>query len=85
MCSNICCLGRRQVRDAQLARDRLSAREIADKLYIPETTIRTTLRNVYSKINIHSKTLNTTKLSMNKKMICCILLQQIIFLCFKEQ
>jgi len=40
---------------AQLARDRLSAKEIADKLYISEMTVRATLRNVYSKLDIHSK------------------------------
>jgi LuxR family maltose regulon positive regulatory protein len=40
---------------AQLARDRLSAREISDKLYISETTVRTILRSVYSKLDIHSK------------------------------
>lgn len=41
---------------AKLARERLSAKEIADKLYISEATVRTILRNVYSKLNIHSKT-----------------------------
>lgn len=41
---------------AQLARNRLSAKEIADKLYISETTVRTILRSVYSKLDIHSKT-----------------------------
>lgn len=41
---------------AQLAKDRLSAREIADRLYISEMTVRATLRNVYSKLGIHSKT-----------------------------
>ena len=41
---------------AQLAKDRLSAKEIADKLYISEMTVRATLRNVYSKLGIHSKT-----------------------------
>lgn len=40
---------------ARLAKERLSAREIADKLFIAETTVRTTLRNVYSKLDIHSK------------------------------
>ncbi len=34
---------------AQLARERLSAKEIGDMLYISEMTVRTTLRNVYSK------------------------------------
>ena len=41
---------------AQLAKDRLSAKEIANKLYISEMTVRATLRNVYSKLGIHSKT-----------------------------
>ncbi|MFT3985044.1 MAG: LuxR C-terminal-related transcriptional regulator [Lachnospiraceae bacterium] len=40
---------------AQLARERLSAKEIGDMLYISEMTVRTTLRNIYSKLNIHSK------------------------------
>lgn len=40
---------------AQLAKDRLTAKEIASELYISESTVRTTLRNVYSKLNIHSK------------------------------
>lgn len=40
---------------ALLAKDRLSAREIADKLYISDTTVRTILKNVYSKLDIHSK------------------------------
>jgi LuxR family maltose regulon positive regulatory protein len=40
---------------AQLARDRLSAKEIAVRLFISETTVRTILRNVYSKLDIHSK------------------------------
>lgn len=41
---------------AQLTRERFSAREVADKLYISEMTVRATLRNVYSKLDIHSKT-----------------------------
>ncbi len=41
---------------AQLAKDRLSAKEIADRLFISETTVRTILRSVYSKLDIHSKT-----------------------------
>ncbi|WP_250227724.1 helix-turn-helix transcriptional regulator [Anaeropeptidivorans aminofermentans] len=40
---------------ALLAKERLSAKEIADKLYISETTVKTTLRNVYSKLDIHSR------------------------------
>ncbi len=40
---------------AQLAKDRFSAKEIADKLYISEMTVRATLRSVYSKLDIHSK------------------------------
>lgn len=40
---------------AQLTKERLSAKEIADKLYIAETTVRATLRSVYSKLDVHSK------------------------------
>lgn len=40
---------------ALLAKERLSAKEIADQLYIAETTVRTILRSVYSKLDIHSK------------------------------
>jgi len=46
---------------ALLARDRLSAKEIADRLYISETTVRTILRSVYSKLGIHSKSELTLK------------------------
>lgn len=41
---------------ALLARDRLSAKEVAEKLYISEATVRTILRSVYSKLDVHSKT-----------------------------
>ena len=41
---------------AHYAKERLSAKEIADKLYISEATVRTILRSVYSKLDIHSKT-----------------------------
>ena len=40
---------------ARLAKERLSAKEIADKLFISEATVRTILRSVYSKLDIHSK------------------------------
>ena len=40
---------------ALLAKERLRAREIADKLYISEMTVKATLRSVYSKLGIHSK------------------------------
>ncbi|NLJ33079.1 MAG: helix-turn-helix transcriptional regulator [Firmicutes bacterium] len=40
---------------ALLAKKRLTGKEIAAKLYISEHTVRTTLRNVYSKLNINSK------------------------------
>jgi LuxR family maltose regulon positive regulatory protein len=36
-------------------------REIADRLYISEATVRTILRSVYSKLDIHSKTELDTK------------------------
>lgn len=40
---------------ALLARDRLSAKEIAGRLYISEKTVKTILHNVYSKLGIHSR------------------------------
>ncbi len=40
---------------AHLAKDRISSREIADKLYISEATVKTILRSVYSKLDIHSR------------------------------
>jgi LuxR family maltose regulon positive regulatory protein len=40
---------------ALLARDRLSAKEIADKLYIAEATVKTILKSIYGKLDIHSK------------------------------
>jgi LuxR family maltose regulon positive regulatory protein len=40
---------------AGLAKERFSAKEIADRLYISEATVRTILRNIYSKLDVHSK------------------------------
>lgn len=40
---------------ALLARDRFSAKEVAEKLHISEMTVKSTLRNVYNKLNIHSR------------------------------
>ena len=40
---------------ALLAKERLRSKEIATKLYISEMTVRTTLRSIYSKLNIHSR------------------------------
>ena len=40
---------------ASLAKNRLSAREIAEKLFITEATVRTILKSVYSKLDVHSK------------------------------
>ena len=40
---------------AQYAKNRYSAKEIAEKLFISEATVRTILRNVYSKLDVHSK------------------------------
>ncbi|WP_333648496.1 LuxR C-terminal-related transcriptional regulator [Lacrimispora sp.] len=41
---------------ALLAKERLTTKEIAGKLYISPTTVKAILRNVYSKLDIHSKT-----------------------------
>lgn len=41
---------------ALLAKARLSSKEIANRLYISEATVKTILRNVYSKLDVHSKT-----------------------------
>ncbi len=46
---------------AQFAKARLSTREIAGKLFISENTVRTTLRNIYFKLEIHSKSELGTK------------------------
>lgn len=40
---------------ALLARERLSAGEIAEALFIAESTVRSTLKKIYSKLDIHSK------------------------------
>lgn len=40
---------------ALLAKKRYTSREIAEKLYISEMTVRTTLRNVYRKLDINSR------------------------------
>lgn len=40
---------------ALLARGRMSAKEMAAKLYISEKTVNTILRNIYGKLEIHSK------------------------------
>ncbi len=40
---------------ALLAKERLSAKEIADMLYISDMTVKATLRSVYSKLDVHSK------------------------------
>jgi len=40
---------------ALLARERLSKKEIADKLYISDLTVKTILQNIYSKLDVHSK------------------------------
>lgn len=41
---------------ALLAKERLTAKEIAEKLFISDMTVKATLRSVYSKLDIHSKT-----------------------------
>ncbi len=40
---------------ALLAKERLSAKEIADTLFLAESTVRSVLKSIYSKLNIHSK------------------------------
>lgn len=40
---------------ALLAKERLTAKEIADRLFIAESTVRSALKIIYSKLNIHSK------------------------------
>ena len=40
---------------ALLAKERLSVREIADILFLAESTVKSVLKSVYSKLNIHSK------------------------------
>lgn len=40
---------------ALLAKERLSAREIAETLFITESTVRSALKKIYSKLNIHAK------------------------------
>ena len=34
----------------------LSSREIADQLYVSTNTVRTHIRNVYAKLDVHSRT-----------------------------
>lgn len=40
---------------ALLAKERLSAKEIAETLFLAESTVRSVLKSIYSKLNIHSK------------------------------
>ena len=40
---------------ALLAKERFTKKEIADKLYISEMTVKTILQNIYSKLDVHSK------------------------------
>lgn len=40
---------------ALFARNRLSAKEIAEELFISEATVKTILKNIYGKLDIHSK------------------------------
>lgn len=49
-------LTRREREIALLARERLAAKEIAEKLFISEHTVKTVLKTVYSKLDVHSRT-----------------------------
>jgi LuxR family maltose regulon positive regulatory protein len=40
---------------ALLAQKRLSAKEIAEALFITESTVRSALKTIYNKLDIHSK------------------------------
>ena len=40
---------------ALLAKERLSAGEIAEALFITESTVRSALKKIYSKLEVHSK------------------------------
>ncbi len=40
---------------AILAKERLSAKEIARRLFISESTVNNTLSRVYEKLDVHSK------------------------------
>jgi DNA-binding CsgD family transcriptional regulator len=48
-------LSQREREVARLTQERLSVKEIADKLYISESTVRTIQRNLYRKLDIHTK------------------------------
>jgi LuxR family maltose regulon positive regulatory protein len=48
-------LSQREREVARLTQERLSVKEIADKLYISESTVRTIQRNMYRKLDIHAK------------------------------
>ena len=40
---------------ALLAKDRFSTREIAARLFISENTVKTILKTIYNKLEVHSK------------------------------
>ncbi|HWQ78483.1 MAG TPA: LuxR C-terminal-related transcriptional regulator [Anaerovoracaceae bacterium] len=54
-------LTRRERDVALFAKNRLTAKEIAEELFISEATVKTILKNVYSKLDIHSKSELNTK------------------------
>jgi len=48
-------LSPREKEVARFAQKRLISKEIADKLFISEATVRTVMKSIYSKLGVHSK------------------------------
>jgi LuxR family maltose regulon positive regulatory protein len=49
-------LSRRELDIARLAKDRLSASEIASRLFLSENTVKSALKIIYGKLDVHSNT-----------------------------